>query len=83
MIDLHCHILPGVDDGPPSLDETLALARAQAEAGISRVAATPHVSWNIPTSPERMAQGVEMVNAALRREDVPVEIGRASCRERV
>jgi len=74
VIDLHCHILPGVDDGPPSLDETLALARAQAEAGISRVAATPHVSWNVPTSPARMAQGVEEVNAALRREDVPVEI---------
>jgi protein-tyrosine phosphatase len=28
MIDLHCHFLPGIDDGPDTLDEALALARA-------------------------------------------------------
>lgn len=42
MIDLHCHILPGVDDGPATLDEALALARFAAADGITHVAATPH-----------------------------------------
>jgi protein-tyrosine phosphatase len=43
MIDLHCHYLPGVDDGAPDLDAALALARAAAENGIATAVLTPHV----------------------------------------
>lgn len=43
MIDLHCHLLPGIDDGPASLEESLALARALVADGITHVVATPHV----------------------------------------
>lgn len=43
MIDLHCHILPGVDDGPRDLEEALAMARVAAADGITAAAATPHV----------------------------------------
>ena len=74
MIDLHCHILPGVDDGPPSLEDTLALARAHVAAGIRQVTATPHVSWDMPTSGERMAAGVAEVNAALQVEGIPLQV---------
>ena len=42
MIDLHCHILPFIDDGPATWDESMAVARLLAEEGISLVAATPH-----------------------------------------
>jgi protein-tyrosine phosphatase len=42
MLDLHCHILPGVDDGAASLDEALALARFCVRDGITHVVATPH-----------------------------------------
>jgi protein-tyrosine phosphatase len=42
MLDLHCHILPAVDDGPPTLDEALALARFCVRDGITHVVATPH-----------------------------------------
>ena len=42
MIDLHCHILPGVDDGPESVDESLAMARRAVEDGIYTIVATPH-----------------------------------------
>jgi protein-tyrosine phosphatase len=41
-VDVHCHILPGVDDGPATLDETLALCRALVRDGITAVIATPH-----------------------------------------
>jgi protein-tyrosine phosphatase len=74
VIDLHCHIIPGVDDGPASLEDTLALARAQVQAGVTRVVATPHVSWDMPTSGERMAAGVAEVNAALEREGLPLDV---------
>lgn len=40
--DIHSHILPGIDDGSSSLQESLALLRLEAEQGIRRVAATPH-----------------------------------------
>ena len=40
--DLHCHVLPGLDDGPPDLSTAVALCRAAAEAGTTRIAATCH-----------------------------------------
>jgi len=43
MIDIHCHILAGVDDGPVSLDDSLALARALVADGVATVVATPHI----------------------------------------
>lgn len=43
MIDLHCHILPGLDDGPASFDESLAMARMAAADGVRVIVATPHV----------------------------------------
>src|SRR6266853_1116115 len=42
MLDMHCHILPEVDDGAASLDESLAMARFCVADGITHVAATPH-----------------------------------------
>jgi protein-tyrosine phosphatase len=42
MLDLHCHILPGVDDGAASLDEALEMARFCVRDGITHVVATPH-----------------------------------------
>jgi len=43
VIDIHCHLLPGIDDGPPDLEAALALARALVADGITHVVATPHV----------------------------------------
>ncbi len=43
MIDLHFHCLPGIDDGPKTFDEAVALCRAAAEEGVETVVATPHV----------------------------------------
>lgn len=43
MIDLHSHILPGIDDGPKSFPQSLELLRAAAENGITQIVATPHI----------------------------------------
>ncbi|WP_428035822.1 tyrosine-protein phosphatase [Amphritea sp.] len=43
MIDLHCHILPGIDDGPATLNESLELARIAASDGIRHMVVTPHI----------------------------------------
>ena len=42
MIDIHCHILPGMDDGPESLDEAIDMCRAAAADGVKWIVATPH-----------------------------------------
>jgi protein-tyrosine phosphatase len=44
MVDLHCHILPGVDDGPAEIEESLAMAESAINDGITHVVATPHCS---------------------------------------
>ena len=49
MIDLHCHVLPGVDDGPGTMEEAIALARGAESDGIATIAATPHVDSDHPS----------------------------------
>jgi len=49
MIDLHCHILPGIDDGPEGLHDSVAMARGLKEAGFKHVFATPHLPWGSAT----------------------------------
>jgi protein-tyrosine phosphatase len=44
MVDLHCHILPGLDDGPDNMEQSLAMAEDAIADGITHVVATPHAS---------------------------------------
>lgn len=50
MIDTHCHLLPGIDDGPRTREESLDLARSLLSDGVDRVLCTPHYSPQFPTS---------------------------------
>jgi protein-tyrosine phosphatase len=52
VIDLHCHLLPGIDDGPATVDDAVALAEAMLAAGTTRAVATPHVDANYGNTPE-------------------------------
>jgi protein-tyrosine phosphatase len=74
VIDLHSHVLPGIDDGPETIEGALALARAAAAAGTHTLVATPHVSWRYPNDAETIAQGVEDLNVRLQEEGTPLEI---------
>jgi protein-tyrosine phosphatase len=49
VIDTHCHLLPGLDDGPKTTEESLDLARSLVRDGIDRVVCTPHYSSQFPT----------------------------------
>jgi protein-tyrosine phosphatase len=74
VIDLHCHILPGIDDGPATIEDTLALARAAVAAGTRTIVATSHVSPTYPNSAATIAQNVAAVNARLRAERIPLDV---------
>jgi protein-tyrosine phosphatase len=66
VIDLHCHVLPGIDDGPATLEQALDLARRAEAAGIATIAATPHVDWSYPANDAaRVAAGVDALQAEL------------------
>jgi protein-tyrosine phosphatase len=64
LIDLHSHVLPGLDDGADDLDEAVAICRAAAADGITVLAATPHVRDDYPTTAEQMEQALATLRAA-------------------
>lgn len=74
MIDLHCHVLPGIDDGPRTIEGSLQLARASLAAGIDTLVATPHVNARYSNDAEGIAAGVHALNERLREEGVAVAV---------
>jgi protein-tyrosine phosphatase len=74
VIDLHSHLLPGIDDGVRTIAESLDLLRAAHEDGIARIAATPHVREDYPTTPAEMELRLAEVCGAAREAAIPVEV---------
>ena len=75
MLDLHCHILPGIDDGPEAIDQSLALARAAAADGVHTIVATPHLRADHPSVvPSELAGRCSELASRLAREDVPIRL---------
>lgn len=74
MIDLHAHILPGLDHGPADWDEALAMCRIAVADGIRTLAATPHVSEVFPNRPEVIEAAVAELRRRLAGAGVPLEV---------
>lgn len=74
MIDLHSHILPGIDDGAQTKDDSRAIAREAVADGTSAIAATPHVRDDWPTSPDVMEAGVAALRSDFESEGIPLHV---------
>jgi protein-tyrosine phosphatase len=74
VIDLHCHVLPGIDDGPATIEESVAMARVAAAQGTRTIVATPHINISYPNRAPGIAEAVEALNERLRAEQVPLEV---------
>ena len=72
MIDLHCHILPALDDGALDLADSVAMARQAEDDGIQIVCATPHIRSDHDVRPEELESRIQAVNQELERQDVDV-----------
>lgn len=77
MVDIHCHILPGLDDGSDNIEESLRMARLAVEGGTNTVIVTPHC--NIPDSFQNYfgrnyADIFNMFKARLKEENIPLKI---------
>lgn len=79
MIDLHCHLLPGIDDGPATLEESLELCRLAVADGVTRAIVTPHIHpgrWeNNRTS---IAAACNNLQRALDEREIPLQLGFAA-----
>lgn len=75
MIDIHTHILPGIDDGAKSCEISLEMAKGAEEDGVSHVVASPHVmEEDYGTAQEIIHAEVKDLNRALSEEKISVEV---------
>jgi protein-tyrosine phosphatase len=75
MIDLHCHVLPGIDDGATNLSVSIAMAKAFVADGVSVVACTPHILPGLyHNSGPQIRHDVAQLQDALNRESIPLHL---------
>ena len=73
MIDTHCHLLPGVDDGSPNMAVTIEMATIAYKDGIRKIVATPHV-YNPGFSFHMIREKTEHLNSILKSRGLDLEI---------
>src|SRR5262249_7579244 len=75
MIDLHCHMLPGIDDGASDVSVSLAMAKASVAQGITTVACTPHILPGLYNNagPE-IRQATARLQEILDKEEIPLRL---------
>jgi protein-tyrosine phosphatase len=75
MIDLHCHILPGIDDGAADLSVSLEMARASVADGVSVLACTPHILPGLyHNSGPQIREAAQQLQQALDQEGIPLRL---------
>jgi protein-tyrosine phosphatase len=82
QIDYHCHLLPGIDDGPSNIEESVNMARIFADAGYKTVYCTPHMIKRIyDTDNDSVLQTLEKLRYEIGKENIPLQLlaGREYC----
>src|SRR5947209_14654485 len=75
VIDLHCHVIPGIDDGPSTMEDALALCVAAGAAGTETIIATPHLNSHYPAiDAVAIHTGLGRLNGALKEAAIDVRL---------
>lgn len=74
MIDIHSHILPGLDDGARTIDEALQMAKAALDEGITRIVATPHIVCTGSNGRERILEKLRQVQEAVAQQGWDISV---------
>ena len=74
MIDLHCHILPGIDDGAADVEDSVGMAGQGSDDGVEVVCATPHIRHDHDVRIGELPERVAAVNSALRERGVEIDV---------
>lgn len=77
--DMHSHLIPGIDDGSPDLETSVALIRNFKELGYSKLITTPHILWDLyKNTPEIIGRGLDLLRKALKENQIDIEIAAAA-----
>ncbi|MDT0595958.1 tyrosine-protein phosphatase [Glaciecola petra] len=83
MIDLHSHILPGIDDGARTADDTVAIAKNSFEAGVTHIMCTPHIHLGIfNNNTESIAKAFLIAQKAITQASIPIKLS-VACEVRI
>jgi protein-tyrosine phosphatase len=75
MVDIHHHLLPGLDDGADSIETSVAMARIAAEEGTTHIVCTPHANGHYDFDPEVNAAKIAELRARLAEEGIRITLG--------
>jgi tyrosine-protein phosphatase YwqE len=77
--DMHSHLIPGIDDGAKTIEDSLSLIRELYSMGFTKLYTTPHImSDYFRNTPEIILSGLDRVREAIDKENIPVEIHAAA-----
>lgn len=83
MIDLHSHILPGIDDGAQTIGDTLAIAQNAVDNGVTHMMCTPHINYGtFNNSPSTIEPAFKKALSAIHSANIPLKIAMA-CEMRI
>jgi protein-tyrosine phosphatase len=74
FIDIHCHLLPALDDGAKNVDESLVMARMAVADGITAIVATPHQLGGSPLTGDLIRHETVVLREQLQAANVPLEV---------
>ena len=78
-VDMHSHLIPGIDDGSPDLATSLELIRGLQKLGYRKLITTPHILWEVyPNTSEIITQGLATLRKAVEEANIDVEIHAAA-----
>lgn len=77
--DMHSHLIPGIDDGAKTIEESLDLVRSLADMGFKTIITTPHTMIDFyPNTTQTIQEGMKLLQAAVAENNIPVSIKAAS-----
>ena len=75
LVDMHCHLVAGADDGPPTLDDAVEMCRISREEGVGTIHGLAHQNEYYPdVTPEVIREGIRALTARLKEEQIPVMV---------
>jgi tyrosine-protein phosphatase YwqE len=78
-VDMHSHLIPGIDDGAPTMDHSIAMLNKFAQLGYRKVITTPHILGEVhPNTPEIILDGLAKVRQEIQELQIPIELEAAA-----
>ncbi|WP_421763225.1 tyrosine-protein phosphatase [Ekhidna sp.] len=77
-VDLHSHLIPNIDDGSQSMEQSLEMIRALSLLGVKKLITTPHIHPRYPNTPEIIMNGLKKLQGELQKKEIEIELEAAA-----